>query len=89
MATIKYKGIELQSINECKVFEEPREMLVWNENYQRPIEKLVCAILKKMNSKQFIEIRLLIENEFSRAVTKHPKFADLFTNPQTDWERRA
>lgn len=40
-----------------------------------------------MNSKQFIEIRRLIENEFSRAVTKHPKFADLFTNPQTDWTR--
>ena len=40
-----------------------------------------------MNSKQFIEIRRLIENEFSRAVTKHPKFADLFTNQQTDWAR--
>ena len=31
-----------------------------------------------MNSKQFIEIRHLIENEFSRAVTKHPKFCDHF-----------
>lgn len=40
-----------------------------------------------MNSKQYIEIRRLIENEFSRAVTKHPKFADLFTNQQTDWAR--
>lgn len=40
-----------------------------------------------MNSKQFIEIRRLIENEFSHAVTKHPKFADLFTNPRTDWAR--
>lgn len=40
-----------------------------------------------MNSKQFIEIRRLIENEFSHAVTKHPKFADLFTNQQTDWAR--
>ena len=26
-----------------------------------------------MTSEQFIEIRRLIENEFSRAVTKHPK----------------
>lgn len=33
---------------------------------------------KKMNSKQFIEIRRLIENEFSHAVTKHPKFCDQF-----------
>ena len=40
-----------------------------------------------MNSKQFIEIRRLIENEFSNAVTKHKKFADLFTNPRTDWAR--
>lgn len=31
-----------------------------------------------MNSKQFIEIRRLIENEFSHAVTKHPKFCDHF-----------
>lgn len=42
---MKYKGIEIQPINECKVFEEPREMLVWNENDTRPIEKLVCAII--------------------------------------------
>lgn len=40
-----------------------------------------------MNSKQFIEIRRLIENEFSHAVTKHPKFCDLFINKQTDWAR--
>ncbi len=40
-----------------------------------------------MTSEQFIEIRRLIENEFSHAVTKHPKFVDLFTNPQTDWAR--
>ena len=31
-----------------------------------------------MTSEQFIEIRRLIENEFSRAVTKHPKFCDHF-----------
>lgn len=29
-----------------------------------------------MTSEQFIEIRRLIENEFSRAVTKHPDFCD-------------
>lgn len=45
MATIKYKGMELQSIAECKVFEEPQEMLVWNTNYNGPIEKMVCAII--------------------------------------------
>lgn len=42
---MNYKGVELQPINECKVFEEPREMLVWNESYTRPIEKLVCAVI--------------------------------------------
>ena len=31
-----------------------------------------------MTSEQFIEIRRLIENEFSHAVTKHPKFCDQF-----------
>ena len=45
MATINYKGMELQSIDECKVFEEPREMLVWNTSYNGPIEKMVCAII--------------------------------------------
>ena len=45
MATIKYKGMELQSITECKVFEEPQEMLVWNTSYDGPIEKMVCAII--------------------------------------------
>ena len=45
MATINYNGIELQSITECKVFEEPQEMLVWNTSYNGPIEKMVCAII--------------------------------------------
>ena len=45
MATIKYNGVEIQSITECKVFEEPREMLVWNTSYDGPIEKMVCAII--------------------------------------------
>ena len=31
-----------------------------------------------MTSEQFIKIRNLIENEFSHAVTKHPKFCDHF-----------
>lgn len=49
MATINYNGMELQSINECKVFEEPQEMLVWNTNYNGPIEKMVCAIIPYRN----------------------------------------
>lgn len=49
MATINYKGMELQSIDECKVFEEPREMLVWNKSYNVPIEKMVCAIIPYRN----------------------------------------
>lgn len=50
MATINYKGMELQSIDECKVFEEPQEMLVWNPNYSGPIEKMVCAIIPYRSS---------------------------------------
>lgn len=45
MATIKYNGVEIQSITECKVFEEPRIMLVWNTSYDGPIVKMVCAII--------------------------------------------
>lgn len=50
MATIKYNGKEIQSITECKVFEEPREMLVWNTSYNGPIEKMVCAIIPYRNA---------------------------------------
>ncbi len=38
-----------------------------------------------MNSTQFIEIRRIIEYEFSRAVTKHPKLCDQLINSKTDW----
>lgn len=54
MATINYNGIELQSIDECKVFEEPQEMLVWNTNYSGPIEKMVCAIIPYRNEGRVI-----------------------------------
>lgn len=49
MATINYNGMKLQSIDECKVFEEPQEMLVWNTSYDGPIEKMVCAIIPYRN----------------------------------------
>ena len=45
MAKIKYNGIELESISECKVFDEPHEMFVWNSSYNEPIIKLVCAVI--------------------------------------------
>lgn len=45
MATIKYNGMEIESISECKVFNEPRNMLVWNSCYNGPVERLVCAII--------------------------------------------
>ena len=50
MATIKYNGMELKSITECKVFEEPQDMLVWNTSYDRPIEREVCAIIPYRSS---------------------------------------
>ena len=45
MATIKYNGMEIQSITECKVYEKPQEMLVWKTSYEGPIKKMVCAII--------------------------------------------
>jgi len=43
-----------------------------------------------MNSKQFIEIRNLIEKEFSHAIAKHPKFCEGFTDDSTGmlWAER-
>ncbi len=45
MAMVKYKGMEIQSITECKVYEKPQKMLVWNSSYEGSIEKMVCAII--------------------------------------------
>lgn len=45
MATIKYNGMEIESISECKVFDEPRNMLVWNSCFNGPVERPVCAII--------------------------------------------
>lgn len=39
-----------------------------------------------MTSKQFIKLRGMIEYEFSKACTKHPKFCDRVINDRTDWE---
>jgi hypothetical protein len=50
MATINYKGNEIESISECKVFDEPHNMLVWNRSYNGPIEKLVCAVIPYRSS---------------------------------------
>lgn len=50
MATINYNGNEIESISECKVFDEPRNMLVWNRSYNGPIEKLVCAVIPYRSS---------------------------------------
>lgn len=40
-----------------------------------------------MTSKEFIELRNMIEREFSHAVTKHTKFCDLLVDAQTEWNR--
>lgn len=54
MATINYNGMKLQSIDECKVFEEPQEMLVWNTSDDGPIEEMVCAIIPYRNEGRVI-----------------------------------
>ena len=42
---------------------------------------------ERFNSTQYLELRKMIEVEFANAYAKHPKLADQFTNPQTDWAR--
>lgn len=41
---MKYNGIELEPITKVQAFEEPKEMLVWNKSYERPLLKKVYAI---------------------------------------------
>lgn len=45
MATINYNGMELEEFNECKVFDSPLEMCVWNDNDGLPTVRFVCAVI--------------------------------------------
>ena len=45
MATIKYNGMELEEFKECKVFDSPCEMCVWNDNDGLPTVQFVCAVI--------------------------------------------
>lgn len=38
------KGLELVEVEELKVFDEPHEMYVWNNNLE-PVKRCVCAII--------------------------------------------
>lgn len=44
---MKYNGVELEPITEIQAFEEPREMLVWDEEADVPEIKTVLAIMTK------------------------------------------
>lgn len=45
MATINYNGMELEEFKECKVFDSPFEMCVWNDNDGLPTVQFVCAVI--------------------------------------------
>jgi hypothetical protein len=45
MATIKYKGMELEEVTTPQIFDPPQEMLVIDELDDKPIKKKVAAIL--------------------------------------------
>lgn len=43
---MQYKNVELEEITEPQVFNPPKEMLVWNDAWNGPEERSVCAIIK-------------------------------------------
>jgi len=53
---MKYKGIELTPITEVQAFEEPREMLVWDEIDKEPKVKDVVAIVNRYHESNVITI---------------------------------
>ena len=45
MATINYNGMELEEVTTPQIFDPPQEMLVIDEDGDKPIKKKVAAIL--------------------------------------------
>lgn len=45
MSTINYNGMELEEFKECKVFDSPFEMCVWNDNDGLSTVQFVCAVI--------------------------------------------
>lgn len=45
MATINYNGMELEEVTTPQIFDPPQEMLVIDEDDDKPIKKKVAAIL--------------------------------------------
>jgi hypothetical protein len=46
---MKYNGHELEPITTPQIFDPPKEMLVWNENWDKSIKKFVYAITNSAN----------------------------------------
>lgn len=46
---MKYNGIELTPITTPQIFDPPKEMLVWDENYNAPLIQHVVAITSNNN----------------------------------------
>lgn len=48
---MNYKGQELEPITEPQIFDPPRRMLVWDNNYHEPHIEEVCAITNRKGYK--------------------------------------
>ena len=87
----------MQTIEEYKAYCQQLEGEVgkWHHAYDALMvesNQLVNELMgrkledRKMTSEKFIKFRNLIEDEFSKAVTKHPKFCDSITPPGFDFD---
>lgn len=52
---MKYKGIELKEVTEPQSFNQPKPMLVWDSDEERPVELNVCAIVNREDNRVITE----------------------------------
>ena len=68
---MKYKGIELKEITEPQTFDPPKEMFVWDNDYECPSTANVCAITNRYN------FRVITENAAWRHCAEIPTYTEL------------
>ena len=80
---MKYKGIELEEINEPQIFNQPKPMLVWDSDEKRPVELNVCAIVNRE------DFRVITERSAWRHCAEIPEQPKLATVRQlAQWVRK-
>ena len=67
---MEYKGIELKEVTEPQLFDPPKEMFVWNKDYECPSTANVFAIINR-NS-----FRVITENAAWRHCAEIPKVTE-------------